>query len=515
MSTTRYTWEEFPETGMARFETPARGVLDNWRVNSVLIEKELIDSRGDWNTLNDRLNNIIAGTTKTVSTGYYQAANGDVLMVSRGAVITMPAEPVVGSTVTFIVGGRWDWDSIKIMSSTHKINGLAQGTPMHVNDLDGFTMVYTGPDFGWGNVSTTEGIYVSGGSSYTQAYDYPYEEDEGWTEPWKYQAGIFNPTLSYDPENDYSFTTIGDFAINAASACNWYNKHDGYMYAAGIFYVINSGGFQNRSCRRIYRAHYTTPASWSQLGWGDRLVDEPHVYVDGSYVYLIGGQCRVTSNPDEYILIIGHETGQVKFVQYAHLSNLGTQKWTTIDNVLPYGISQGASIRIGDYFYIFGGEKNSGATDQIIRCPVDDLITPSSWEIIPDTLPREIKELTGIKHGSKIYLYGGKNTDNGSSEMWSADISDLSDWTYHGTTPELWGNSSIMVYNDTITAYHATAAAACRKSWTASLSDPFNFSMTHVYAEPVYDASWKTPTFVMDDYVLDIWGEELKYTDGT
>ncbi len=85
---------------------------------------------------------------------------------------------------------------------------------------------------------------------------------------------------------------------------------------------------------------------------------------------------------------------------------LNSNRWSSLTS-LPVGVSEMGFVRYENKFLLFGGEKESGVSNQLLIYEIDTEI----WSVGPD-IPVGLKDIQAAILGEKIYIPGGVN-DNG------------------------------------------------------------------------------------------------------
>lgn len=128
-----------------------------------------------------------------------------------------------------------------------------------------------------------------------------------------------------------------------------------------------------------------------------------------------------------------------------------TGSWTLVGN-LPEGLTGHQATVIGDWVYVLGGSNASGATDTILRSPIDSNGNLGAW-VQAGTLPNVMSNFEIIVTNHKLFVLGKHNTTGEVNSSMSCPINpdgSLGVWTYGPAVPETVGSGSLVVTEDSV-----------------------------------------------------------------
>lgn len=111
-------------------------------------------------------------------------------------------------------------------------------------------------------------------------------------------------------------------------------------------------------------------------------------------------------------------------------------QWNTTFKTLPLGLYDSQLAIIGEFAYLFGGNRNSpnldgyGTTGQILRANINN---PADWEDTGAILPFALSSSQLAVVNNRVYLFGGFNGGAAVDHIFSAPLSDPLSWVDHGS----------------------------------------------------------------------------------
>ena len=187
---------------------------------------------------------------------------------------------------------------------------------------------------------------------------------------------------------------------------------DGYAYMFG-----------GKVTDKIYMASLNNPADWVDSGatlptplYGASLA------IIGEYIYLFGGNSGNGSNMG---------TGAVDTIFSAPLSN--PLEWTNLGSLLPRQLFYSNLGMYNGTLYLFGGLEVNNASNVILTASTAD---PLTWTDTGVTLPVALYGSILAQVNNSWILYGGQSSpDSPTADIFTASISDPTNWSYDGYLP--------------------------------------------------------------------------------
>jgi len=139
--------------------------------------------------------------------------------------------------------------------------------------------------------------------------------------------------------------------------------------------------------------------------------------------------------------------------------------------ILPGPLSGSALVTIGNTIYSFGGNNASTATNKIFSAPVSN---PTNWTDTGATIPVADANSGYAIIGSNIYLFGGMGTSGTAlNSIYFAPVSNPLSWSTSGSTlPSGIGQSHLAVIGNTIYMFGGFTTATTNKIFSAPVSSP-------------------------------------------
>lgn len=188
-----------------------------------------------------------------------------------------------------------------------------------------------------------------------------------------------------------------------------------YFYAYGN--TDDLGGYSSGS---IYKAHINTPMSWYDTGVdSDADSNNAMIYVDGSNIYLIGGE--------------GPGSTYLNTIDVAALGTPTT--FTTSGSTLPAARIFGALATVGSNIYMYGGTANNSDSENTIYTATT--AAPTVWSVSGSTLPRPIHNGVAYVNATHVYLFGGTDSTGAVnlSSIYRATVGAPTTFTLDGSLP--------------------------------------------------------------------------------
>lgn len=161
-----------------------------------------------------------------------------------------------------------------------------------------------------------------------------------------------------------------------------------YFYSYGT--STDLGSYSSGS---IFKAHINTPMSWYDTGAdSDAESINAMIYVDGSNIYLIGGE--------------GPASTYLNTIDVAALGSPTT--FTTSGSTLPAARIFGALATVGSTIYMYGGTADNSNSENTIYTAATS--APTVWSVSGSTLPRPIHNAVAYVNATHVYLFGGTDS---------------------------------------------------------------------------------------------------------
>jgi hypothetical protein len=205
----------------------------------------------------------------------------------------------------------------------------------------------------------------------------------------------------------------------------------------------------------------------------------------GEYLYLIGGR---------------NESGYLDDVWFAYVHPDGSLKssWMRSKYSLSDGRAGAAAFIIDGRIYMAGGEGSEGLSDEVLSARIWSDGKPGLWAPASMKLPSPRSGAAALRVGSKIYLAGGKSSDDYLSDFLISELAvdgTLGAWTVGPSLPEARSFAALVPDGDAVGLIGGEAAAGAT---TASYSLGPDSTWER---KPAFDGPWSGQGAVMRGWV--------------
>lgn len=236
--------------------------------------------------------------------------------------------------------------------------------------------------------------------------DFVYTIGQGYSSP--YRSTIADPLNFVHFKNGQTDGFINNIYPSAIG---------NYFYSYGT--SDDLGGYSSGS---IYKAHINTPMSWYDTGVdSDAESTNAIMYVDGSNIYLIGGE--------------GPGATYLNTIDVAAIGSPTT--FTTSGSTLPAARIFGAFAVVGSNLYIYGGSANNSNSEDTIYTATT--AAPTVWTVSGSVLPRPIHNSVAYVNATHVYIYGGSDSTGAVNlnSIYRATVGAPTTFTLDGSLPAI------------------------------------------------------------------------------
>jgi len=153
--------------------------------------------------------------------------------------------------------------------------------------------------------------------------------------------------------------------------------------------------------------------------------------------------------------------------------NTGGDTWSNVaGKTLPGNLYSSQLATIGNNLYLFGGYNGSSVTNVIYTASVSD---PTNWTVVGKTLPENLYTSQLAVIGNNLYLFGGHNGSSVTNVIYTASVSDPTTWTtvVGKTLPGNLNLSQLAIIGNNLYLFGGqNESAVTNVIYTASVSDP-------------------------------------------
>jgi len=168
---------------------------------------------------------------------------------------------------------------------------------------------------------------------------------------------------------------------------------------------------------------------------------------------------------------------------------------TTSYKVLPKPTYNSQLAVIDGYIYLFGGESDG----YIYYAETNN---PADWFQSNYTLPNNLSSSQLLIINNTIYLFGGNlgnGPDNGTSNIYSASVSNPFNWSHVGNLPQsLWGSQLGLADGYILLLGGFTSSGATNNIYSAPINNPLTWTITN---NILPDSLYNSQVGIIDGYI--------------